>query len=214
MTERYMRLLDHVLTPVLIMLAIFLLLRGHNNPGGGFIAGLMVSTALQLQIMSRGEPFVRARIGRYLHPTIGVGLLLAASAASIGLFYGGFFKGVWWTIPLGPLSFDFGTPVAFDIGVFLVVISTVVSYLLGLNAKEEGGGTLTGLLQNGESRALLGKRGGEAASFSQNVFRQRMAITHYSEKAYIEGASMNANACYAAVGIHMPLTRHFAKVQS
>lgn len=140
MTERYMRLLDYVLTPVLMMLAVFLLLRGHNNPGGGFIAGLMVSAALQLQIMSRGEPFVRARIGRYLHPMIGIGLLTAVSAASTGLLYGGFFKGVWWRIPLGPLAFDFGTPVAFDIGVFLVVISAVVSYLLGLNAKEEKGG--------------------------------------------------------------------------
>ena len=138
MTERYMRLLDHVLTPVLLMLALFLLLRGHNNPGGGFIAGLMVAAAFQLQIMSRGEPFVRARVGRYLHPMTGAGLLIAAGAASVGLLYGGFFKGVWWEIPLGPLSFDFGTPVAFDIGVFLVVISAVVSYLLGLNAKEEG----------------------------------------------------------------------------
>ena len=143
MTELYLRLLDRLLTPVLLMLAIFLLLRGHNNPGGGFIAGLMVSTAMQLQIMSRGEEYVRARIGRFLHPMIGAGLLLAASAATLGVFTGVFFKGVWWTVPLGPLSFDFGTPVAFDIGVFMVVVSGVVSYLLGLSVSEANE-TLTG----------------------------------------------------------------------
>lgn len=139
MTERYLRLLDHLLTPILMVLAIFLLLRGHNSPGGGFIAGLMVAAVLQLQIMSRGEAPVRTSIGRFLHPMMGLGLLLAALAASLGILYGGFFKGVWWHIPLGVLEFDFGTPVAFDIGVFLVVVSVVTSYLLGLSPREREG---------------------------------------------------------------------------
>lgn len=136
MTERYLRLLDHFLTPILMILAIFLLLRGHNSPGGGFIAGLVVAAVLQLQIMSRGEALVRTNFGRYLHPMMGLGLLLAAISASIGILYGGFFKGVWWHLPLGTLSFDLGTPVTFDIGVFLVVVSVVTSYLLGLSPRE------------------------------------------------------------------------------
>ena len=136
MTERYLRLLDHFLTPILMILAIFLLLRGHNNPGGGFIAGLVVAAVLQLQIMSRGEALVRSNLGRYLHPMMGLGLLLAAISAAIGILFGGFFKGVWWHVPLGALSFDLGTPVTFDIGVFLVVVSVVTSYLLGLSRRE------------------------------------------------------------------------------
>ncbi len=139
MTERYLRLLDHFLTPIIMILAIFLLLRGHNSPGGGFIAGLVVAAVLQLQIMSRGEALVRTSIGRYLHPMMGFGLFLSATAASLGILYGGFFKGVWWHMPLGLLEFDFGTPVAFDIGVFLVVVSVVTSFLLGLSPQEKEG---------------------------------------------------------------------------
>ena len=136
MTERYLRLLDHFLTPVLMILAIFLLLRGHNQPGGGFIAGLVVAAVLQLQIMSRGDEPVRNSLGRYLHPMMGVGLLMAAVSACFGILYGTFFKGIWWHVPLGSLGFDLGTPVTFDIGVFLVVVSVVTSYLLGLSPRE------------------------------------------------------------------------------
>ena len=137
MTELYLRLLDRFLTPILILLAIFLLVRGHNNPGGGFIAGLMVAAVLQLLIMGGGEARIRTTLGKYLHPMMGFGLLIAVFSGVVGLTEGAFLKGVWWHIPLGPYSFDFGTPVAFDIGVFLVVISVVTSFLLGLSRRDE-----------------------------------------------------------------------------
>ena len=63
MPELYMRLLDRTLTPILLLLALVLLLAGHNSPGGGFIAGLVVATAFQLQILSRGDEFVRKAVG-------------------------------------------------------------------------------------------------------------------------------------------------------
>jgi len=139
MPELYLRLLDRVLTPVLLVLTIFLLLRGHNLPGGGFIAGLMAAAAFQLQILSRGEAVVRLQVGRYLHPGIGVGLLTAVGAGIVGVFDTGFFKGLWPTISLGPLGLvEIGTPVIFDVGVFLVVVCFVTSYLLGLNRVAEG----------------------------------------------------------------------------
>ncbi len=64
MTELYLRLLDRILTPILLVLAVILLLVGHNNPGGGFIAGLVVAAAIQLQILSRGDSYVRSTIVR------------------------------------------------------------------------------------------------------------------------------------------------------
>ena len=137
MPELYLRLLDRVLTPVLLLLAVILLLAGHNSPGGGFIAGLVVAAAFELQILSRGDQAVRASIGRYLQPLMGVGLLLAVTAATMGLLQGGFFKGVWWEGHLGPLTLELGTPQLFDTGVFLVVLSVVTSYLLGLSGREE-----------------------------------------------------------------------------
>ena len=82
MPELYLSLLDRILTPVLLVLAVLLLLVGHNHPGGGFIAGLVVAAAFLMQIITRGDQFVRTLIGRYLQPVMGVGLLLAVLAAS------------------------------------------------------------------------------------------------------------------------------------
>lgn len=133
MPELYLRLLDRILAPILYLLAVFLFLRGHNEPGGGFIAGLAAAAAIQLQILSRGDVYIRNRIGRYLHPLTGIGLVLAASAALLGLRNGGFFKNVWTSITIGETTIDLGTPVMFDLGVFLVVVSVVASYLLALS---------------------------------------------------------------------------------
>ncbi|MBX3009946.1 MAG: hypothetical protein KF832_00515 [Caldilineaceae bacterium] len=137
MTELYLRLLDRLLTPILLVIAIILLLAGHNSPGGGFIAGLVVAAAFQLQILSRGDGYVRQTVGPYLQPLMGIGLLMAVLAAFIGLLQGGFFYGVWWKGTIGTLTLELGTPMLFDIGVFCVVIGVVTSYLLGLGNSDK-----------------------------------------------------------------------------
>jgi multisubunit Na+/H+ antiporter MnhB subunit len=140
MPELYLRLLDRVLTPILLLAALWLLLRGHNLPGGGFIAGLAAATAIQLQILSRGDQFVRARLGRLLQPLTGIGLVLAATAAVIGLAQGNFFKSAWVFFHIGAFELELGTPQLFDLGVFAVVVAVVSSYLLSLSRPrtEEG----------------------------------------------------------------------------
>ena len=137
MPELYLRLLDRILTPILLLLALFLLLRGHNQPGGGFIAGLVVAAALQLRILSLGHEAMRKRIGPYLQPMIGVGLTIAVLSALLGVTRSTFFKGVWLITHIGTLEIEFGTPNSFDIGVFLVVLAVVTSYLLGLSREDE-----------------------------------------------------------------------------
>ncbi len=134
MPELYLRLLNRILTPVLLLLALFLLIRGHNLPGGGFIAGLMAASAFQLQILSRGHVIVRRTIGPYLNSSIGLGLALAVLAGITGLLDGSFFQGVWFSLSLPLLGYlKLGTPIIFDLGVFLVVVSFATSYLLGLS---------------------------------------------------------------------------------
>lgn len=137
MTELYLRLLDRLLTPLLMLLAVWLLFRGHNAPGGGFIAGLVVAAAFELQILSRGDRVVRAAIGRYLKPLTGLGLGLALLSAGYGAIQGTFFQGIWGHLVLGPIDIELSTPLFFDIGVFLVVLSIVTSYLLGLSNSDE-----------------------------------------------------------------------------
>lgn len=135
MPELYLRVLDRILTPVLLILAAYLFLRGHNAPGGGFIAGLVASVAFQLQILSRGERFVRKRVGPYLHPMTGIGLLCAVGAAFIGLVDQEFFESVWYKAHIGAIEIELGNPLLFDLGVFLVVVSMVVSFLVGLSSR-------------------------------------------------------------------------------
>lgn len=133
MPELYLALLDRFLTPILLVLAVVLLLVGHNAPGGGFIGGLVVASAFLMQIIARGDIFVRNLIGGALKPTMGVGLLIAVAAAFVGVLQGGFFKGVWWKLAFGAFTLELGTPMFFDMGVFLVVSSVVTSYILELS---------------------------------------------------------------------------------
>ena len=115
MTELYLRLLDRVLTPILFIIAVVLLLRGHDLAGGGFIAALVVASAFALQILSRGAFEVRRRIGRFLQLTIGFGLFLAVISAFLGVVYGqGFFRGIWWEFHFATGDIKIGTPVTFD----------------------------------------------------------------------------------------------------
>jgi len=134
MPELYLRFLNRILTPVLLLLSLYLLFRGHNLPGGGFIAGLMAAAAFQLQILSRGHDRVRRTIGPYLNSGIGLGLAIAICSGIVGLLDGFFFNGVWFCLSLPLLGcLKIGTPVIFDLGVFLVVLSVATSYLLGLS---------------------------------------------------------------------------------
>lgn len=139
MSDLYLRLLDRILTPILLILSLWLFFRGHNQPGGGFIAGLAAAAAFQLQILSRGDDFVRREVGPFLQPMTGIGLLCATIAALLGLLQGNFLQAVWFFLRIGDFELELGTPMLFDLGVYLVVISVVVSYLLSLghSKKEE-----------------------------------------------------------------------------
>jgi multicomponent Na+:H+ antiporter subunit B len=135
MIEIYLRLVDWILTPILVMLAILLFLRGHDYPGGGFIAGLTVAAAIELHILARGAPLVRKQMGAYLLPLVGLGLLTAVTAALIGLYGGGFFRGIWTKFYFVGLEIKVGTPQLFDLGVMLVVVGMAITFLLNLSER-------------------------------------------------------------------------------
>lgn len=138
MTEIYLRLVNLILTPLIILVAILLFLRGHDLPGGGFIAGLLVAAALELTILSRGATVTREQYGLWLVPLVGLGLVVAVIAALLGIYGGGFFHGMWIEFYLGGDKIKMGTPQLFDLGVMLVVIGMAVTYLLRLSEAAEG----------------------------------------------------------------------------
>jgi multicomponent Na+:H+ antiporter subunit B len=134
MTELYLRLVGRLLTPFLLVMAGYFLLRGHDEPGGGFVAALIVASALTIQILVKGATEIRRRYGRFLRPTIGAGLLVAVGAASLGMITGaGFFHSLWVEVDIASLHLELGTPQLFDLGVFLTVCGVSSSFILGLS---------------------------------------------------------------------------------
>jgi multicomponent Na+:H+ antiporter subunit B len=109
---------------LLLGAAVFMLFRGHNEPGGGFIGGLFAALAFALLALS--DSVAKARKALIVHPVvlIGLGLVLAFLSGIPGLISDRSFLTHWW-FELG--STHLGTATAFDIGVFMVVIGGVLS---------------------------------------------------------------------------------------
>jgi multicomponent Na+:H+ antiporter subunit B len=134
-----LRAATRVLAPMMLMLSLFLLWRGHNLPGGGFIGGLVATSAIALQGIAFGPKAARRTL--VLPPAVLAGVGLAAAVLATlpaGLVALPFFTGLWLKLDLGdgailPLS----TPLLFDIGVFLVVIGGVAAILLALEEDPE-----------------------------------------------------------------------------
>ena len=117
-----------LLMPLLLVFAVFLLLRGHNQPGGGFVGGLVAAAAFALYAIAFGVH--RARQALLVSPLtlIGVGLSIALLSGMPGVLRGQpFLTAVW---PPGFLPF--GTPAVFDLGVFLVVAGVVLMMIFSL----------------------------------------------------------------------------------
>jgi multicomponent Na+:H+ antiporter subunit B len=123
-----------LIMPVQCLFAIYLLLRGHNLPGGGFIGGLVFASALVLRIMVKERRVMKLD----LIVLAGAGLLVALAAAVMPMFVGRpFFTGLWGGEILLPVigKLKLGTPLLFDIGVFLVVTGVGAKILLVLLAE-------------------------------------------------------------------------------
>ena len=117
-----------LLMPLLLLYAVFLLYRGHNEPGGGFVGGLVAAAAFALYGTAFGVQ--RARRALLVKPMtlLGAGLLIALLSGLPAVLRGQpFLTAVWTTGPLAA-----GTPALFDVGVFLVVTGVVLMMVFSL----------------------------------------------------------------------------------
>jgi multicomponent Na+:H+ antiporter subunit B len=128
-----------LLMPLLLLFSVFLLLRGHNEPGGGFAGGLVAAAAFILLAVSREPATAREALRVQPQALIGAGLLLGVGSGLIGLLVGEpLLTGQWWTIELLGMSLYLGTPLIFDIGVYLVVLGSTLTMVLTLAEEGEG----------------------------------------------------------------------------
>jgi len=118
------------LVPLILVFSVFLLLRGHDQPGGGFVGGLVASIAFSLYAFVCGPQAARGILRADPRAVGAVGLAVAIASGFVGSIRAGvpFLTGQWGTV--GGLSI--GTPVLFDVGVYLVVIGVVLTFVLGI----------------------------------------------------------------------------------
>ena len=133
MTSTILQTAARFLMPLLLLFAIFLLLRGHNQPGGGFVAGLVVASSLVLYSIAFGVGAARRALLISPSRLLGAGLLIALVSGIPGVVDGRpFMSAVWTTFEAGSAAIDIGTPLVFDVGVFLAVIGVVLTIVFTL----------------------------------------------------------------------------------
>jgi multicomponent K+:H+ antiporter subunit A len=122
------------LMPVLITVALYLLLRGHNLPGGGFVAGLVMSVAIILQYMVGGTVWVESNLRIRPHSWVAFGLLLALFTGLGAWLFGYPFLTSHSPHPVLPIIGELPLPSAalFDLGVFALVVGATVLILIAL----------------------------------------------------------------------------------
>jgi len=127
-----LRVAARVVLPLALVVTVYIFMRGHNQPGGGFIAGLITAVALVLQYMALGQPqaeaLLRAEGGRRFVRWIGVGLGIAGLTGVGAFVFGQPFLTSAHGYPHVPLLGDIplATAALFDLGVYITVVGATL----------------------------------------------------------------------------------------
>lgn len=126
--------LVRVLLPLALLVAVFVLLRGHNAPGGGFVAGLIAALIVLLHYIAHGTAWVEQRLGFEFNRLAAAGLLIAGlTGLASGLFGKPFLTSAFGHIAVPGLGeIELASAMLFDLGVFAVVLGATLSMVVGL----------------------------------------------------------------------------------
>ena len=134
MKSLILRTATRLLVSLILVFSVYLLLRGHNSPGGGFSGALVAGTGFALHMIAEGPGSVRRAIRIDPRQIIIFGMGLALLSGFIaGIYDKPFLTGIW-----GSINFmkndviAIGTPLFFDIGVFAIVLGTILTLILSL----------------------------------------------------------------------------------
>jgi multicomponent K+:H+ antiporter subunit A len=125
---------SRLLLPLAALVSAYLFLRGHNLPGGGFIAGLVLAIALILQYVANGQRFVGERMSTDFRPWIGWGLLVAGGTGIAAWLFDAPFLTSTYDYPLWPIvgAVPLASAAVFDLGVFLTVVGATMVALVSI----------------------------------------------------------------------------------
>ncbi|MFB5945101.1 Na+/H+ antiporter subunit B [Albibacterium profundi] len=128
-----LRTASNYLLPLLLLFSVFILLRGHYEPGGGFVGGLIASIAFILHSLAHGLNNTKKILRRPPFYLIPFGLAMAMLSGLLPLFFGQpFMTGLWMENAL-PIIGLVGTALFFDIGVYIVVIGVTLTILFTIS---------------------------------------------------------------------------------
>jgi multicomponent Na+:H+ antiporter subunit B len=135
-----LRVAARVLVPLLLLFSLFMLLRGHDLPGGGFIGGLVAASAFVLYVLTAGVHESRRVLRVEPHTLLGVGLALAYGTGVLALLFGKpFLTSLWVDLHLPVLGdLHLGSTLPFDIGVMLVVVGTALLMVFSVEDRLPG----------------------------------------------------------------------------
>jgi multicomponent Na+:H+ antiporter subunit B len=120
------------LAPLVLVFSVFALLRGHNEPGGGFVGGLLGAAAFALWALAFGVDAARRKLRAEPRVLVAAGLAVALAAGLAGPTAGLPFLGALWPAFSLPVLGKLGTPVIFDVGVYLAVLGVTLTVFFSL----------------------------------------------------------------------------------
>jgi multicomponent Na+:H+ antiporter subunit B len=134
MNSLILRTATRFMLPLLLLFSVFLLLRGHNEPGGGFSGGLVAACAFVLYGFAFNVHEARRALPVEPRTLIGAGLLVAVVSGLLAPLAGRPpMTGLWIKLPApGWGEISLGTPLLFDLGVYLVVVGITLTIILSL----------------------------------------------------------------------------------
>ena len=137
-TSTILKTAMRLLMPLALLFAIYMAIKGHNEPGGGFIGGLIAATAICLYRMAYGPDSVYRLLPIHPRWLIVIGLTLALATAFTPLFFGQpFLQSVILPIHIGGKEIHLPSAMAFDTGVMFVVVGVATGMIIRLNEELE-----------------------------------------------------------------------------
>lgn len=132
------RTIAPLIVAIMLVFSFYVCLRGHNEPGGGFIGGLIAAAAVEVLGLAMGVPQTREALRFDPLAVAGVGVLLAAVSGLASMFIAApFMTSIWFYLDVGDTVIPLSTPLFFDLGVYLTVFGSLVAVGLALESDRD-----------------------------------------------------------------------------
>ena len=125
---------SQALLPLALLVSVYIFFRGHNLPGGGFVAGLITAIAIILQYVAQGVDWVKQRLTLEYHRLVAAGVLISSLTGAVSWLFERPFLTSWFDYFQLPLfgEIELASAIAFDLGVYLTVVGSTLMILANL----------------------------------------------------------------------------------